>query len=183
MMILNQVVRAFTRKGCNTNSTTDPRSTNTNSSISKLLLRTITFRRQETTATYTGFTDMIDKANDDDNVTTSSRSIHLDTSLLFDLDNAICSYDYESDDDSDDKSDSDSDSDDSSFIFAPPPVQFVCVPLDFSHVDALLSLTIVQDSSSNNNINRNFLLNRRDWDNHTIETNNPDDDVTTRIII
>mmetsp|Transcript_17084 Transcript_17084/g.19653 ORF Transcript_17084/g.19653 Transcript_17084/m.19653 type:complete len:160 (+) Transcript_17084:41-520(+) len=159
MMILNQAVRAFTRKGL-------------------LLLRTNIFHRQKIASTFTHST-AIDKADDDDIATTSSRSIHIDTSLLFDLD-AICSYDYETDDESDDESDSDCD--DSSCIFAPPPVQFICVPIDFNHADALLSQASAQDISSNN-IKRNFLLNRRDWDNHTIASN-PDDDVfNTRIII
>merc|ERR1712238_86607 len=81
-------------------------------------------------------------------------------------------------DESDSESDDECDCDDGSCIYAPPPVPFICVPLDFSNEDALLQ---IQDS--NCNINNNILLLNRpptrigDWDDHTIESNNnPDDD-------
>mmetsp|Transcript_790 Transcript_790/g.842 ORF Transcript_790/g.842 Transcript_790/m.842 type:complete len:346 (-) Transcript_790:195-1232(-) len=83
----------------------------------------------------------------------------------------LCSYDDDDDDDSD------SDCDDSSCIFAPPPVPFVCVPINCSHADALL-----HTQNSNCDIPNNILLLNRpptrlgDWDAHTIESNNLEDD-------
>jgi len=97
------------------------------------------------------------------------------TSIIDDnkLDNTLllCSYDDDDDDDSD------SDCDDSSCIFAPPPVPFVCVPINCSHADALL-----HTQNSNCDIPNNILLLNRpptrlgDWDAHTIESNNLEDD-------
>jgi len=85
----------------------------------------------------------------------------------------LCSYD-----DDDDEDEFDSDCDDSC-IFAPPPVPFVCVPINFTHADALLQTT--QDNNCNIHPNNILLLNRPptrlgDWDAHTIESNNLEDD-------
>merc|ERR1712238_577412 len=51
-------------------------------------------------------------------------------------------------DESDSESDDECDCDDGSCIYAPPPVPFICVPLDFSNEDALLQ---IQDSNCNIN--------------------------------
>eukprot|EP00751_Fragilariopsis_kerguelensis_P025313 CAMPEP_0170878146 /NCGR_PEP_ID=MMETSP0734-20130129/30778_1 /TAXON_ID=186038 /ORGANISM="Fragilariopsis kerguelensis, Strain L26-C5" /LENGTH=345 /DNA_ID=CAMNT_0011260647 /DNA_START=144 /DNA_END=1181 /DNA_ORIENTATION=- len=114
-----------------------------------------------------------DNADSADDITLSSiPSLRRSTSIPDDndLDDTICSHD----DDDDDESDFDCDD---SCIFAPPPTQFVCVPHNFSHADALLH---TQDS--NCHIHNNILLLNRpptrlgDWDHHTLESNPDDDD-------
>merc|ERR1712238_472294 len=86
---------------------------------------------------------------DDNNTVDTIPSIRRSTSIIDDkndLDTTVCSYDDH--DESDSESDDECDCDDGSCIYAPPPVPFVCVPLDFSNEDELLN------NDNNKNISR-----------------------------
>ena len=110
--------------------------------------------------------------NDDNN---NSDHYLLETALAFDLqDDTVCTYECD-----EFNPDSDCCCDDSC-IFAPPPVQVVCVPDNFRHADAFVSQIIATPESHHQERTTLFLTRPPtrlgEWDHHTIESNdNPDD--------